>query len=78
MSIEKNIQTERDFFAAMSSQDHQHLLALLAEDIEWIIPGQGWAGRQAARACRRGRGASASAARNRDDLSDAARIRRAG
>lgn len=48
MSIEKNIQTERDFFAAMSSQDHQHLLALLAEDIEWIIPGQGWAlaGRQ--------------------------------
>jgi ketosteroid isomerase-like protein len=43
MSIEKNIQTVKDFFAAMGSDDQQDLLALVAEDIEWVIPGQGWA-----------------------------------
>jgi ketosteroid isomerase-like protein len=43
MSIEKDIQTVRDFFAAMGSDDQQDLLALVAEDIEWVIPGQGWA-----------------------------------
>jgi len=42
MSIEKNVQTVKDFFAAMGGSDRQGLLALCAEDIEWIIPGEGW------------------------------------
>jgi ketosteroid isomerase-like protein len=32
----------KDFFAAMCSGDVQALLALCAEDIEWIIPGEDW------------------------------------
>ncbi len=42
MSIEKNIQTVRDFFAAIGRGDREALLALAAEDIEWIIPGKDW------------------------------------
>jgi ketosteroid isomerase-like protein len=42
MSIEKNIQTVKDFFAAMGRGDREALLALVAEDIEWIIPGKDW------------------------------------
>src|SRR5580692_9285329 len=42
MSIEKNVQVVKDFFAAMGSADKQRLLALAAEDIEWIIPGEDW------------------------------------
>jgi ketosteroid isomerase-like protein len=42
MSIEKNIQIVKDFFAAMGSGDKQSLLALVAEDVEWIIPGKDW------------------------------------
>ncbi|TAX75520.1 nuclear transport factor 2 family protein [Rhizobium ruizarguesonis] len=42
MSIEKNIQTVKDFFAAIGSGDREALLALVAEDIEWIIPGKDW------------------------------------
>src|ERR1700743_3497596 len=42
MSIEKNIQTAMDFFAAISRGDKESLLALVAEDIEWIIPGKDW------------------------------------
>ncbi|MBY5896862.1 nuclear transport factor 2 family protein [Rhizobium ruizarguesonis] len=42
MSIEKNIQTVKDFFAAIGSSDREALLALVAEDIEWIIPGEDW------------------------------------
>ena len=42
MSIEKNIQIVKDFFAAMGSGDKQGLLALVAEDIEWIVPGEDW------------------------------------
>ena len=42
MSIEKNVQIVKDFFAAMGSGDKQGLLALSAEDIEWIIPGEDW------------------------------------
>ena len=41
MSIEKNIQTVKDFFAAIGG-DREALLALVAEDIEWIIPGEDW------------------------------------
>src|ERR1700722_7697865 len=39
MSIEKNIQTVKDFFAAIGRGDREGLLALDAEDIEWINPG---------------------------------------
>ena len=42
MSIEKNIQTVKDFFAAIGSGDKQRLLSLVAEDIEWIVPGEDW------------------------------------
>ena len=42
MSTEKNIQTVKDFFAAIGGGDKEGLLALIAEDIEWIIPGEDW------------------------------------
>ena len=42
MSIEKNVQIVKNFFAAMGSGDKQGLLALSAGDIEWIIPGEDW------------------------------------
>src|ERR1700719_2886261 len=42
MSIEENIQMVKDFFAAMGSYNEHDLLALVTEDIEWIIPGEGW------------------------------------
>jgi ketosteroid isomerase-like protein len=42
MSIEENIQIVKNFFAAMGSYNKQDLLALVAEDIEWIIPGEDW------------------------------------
>ena len=42
MSTEKNIQVVQDFFAAIGSSDKQRVLALVTEDIEWIVPGEGW------------------------------------
>ena len=42
MSTEANVQIVRDFFAALGRGDKQGLLALSAEDIEWIIPGEDW------------------------------------
>lgn len=42
MSIQANVQIVKDFFAAMGGSDRQGLLALCAEDIEWIIPGEDW------------------------------------
>jgi ketosteroid isomerase-like protein len=42
MSIEKNVQVVKDFFAAIGSYNEHDLLALVSEDIEWIIPGDGW------------------------------------
>jgi ketosteroid isomerase-like protein len=42
MSTQENVQIVKDFFAAMGGSDRQALLALAAEDIEWIIPGEGW------------------------------------
>jgi len=41
MSIEENVKIVKDFFAAMGG-DRQALLALVADDIEWIIPGKDW------------------------------------
>ena len=42
MSTDKNVQTVKDFFAAIGRGDREGLLALVAEDIEWIIPGEDW------------------------------------
>lgn len=42
MSIEDNIRTVKAFFAAMGRGDKQAMLEFLAEDIEWIIPGEDW------------------------------------
>src|ERR1700757_1558799 len=42
MSIEKNVQTVKNFLAALGRRDTQALLALVAEDLEWIIPGEDW------------------------------------
>ena len=42
MNIEKNVQTVKNFLAALGSRDKQGLLALSADDIEWIIPGENW------------------------------------
>jgi len=42
MSTEKNIQIVKNFLAAVGRRDQQDLLALSAEDIEWIIPGEDW------------------------------------
>jgi ketosteroid isomerase-like protein len=32
----------KDFLAAMGGRDKQGLLALVAEDFEWIVPGEDW------------------------------------
>jgi len=42
MSTQENVQVVKNFFAAMGSGDQGGLLALSAEDIEWIIPGEDW------------------------------------
>ena len=42
MSIQENVQIVKDAFAAIGRGDKQGLLALSAEDIEWIIPGEDW------------------------------------
>jgi hypothetical protein len=40
MSIQENVQIAKDTFAAIGRGDMQGLLALFAEGIEWIIPGE--------------------------------------
>jgi ketosteroid isomerase-like protein len=42
MSTEQNVQIVKDFFAAAFGGDRAAMLALVAEDIEWIIPGEDW------------------------------------
>lgn len=42
MSIEKNVQTVKNFFAALGRRDKQALLALSSDDIAWIVPGEDW------------------------------------
>jgi len=42
MSTEKNVQIVKNFLAAVGRRDKQDLLALVTEDIEWIIPGENW------------------------------------
>ena len=42
MSTEKNVEVVKNFLAALGRRDKQGLLALSAEDVEWIIPGEDW------------------------------------
>ena len=42
MSTQENVQIVKEFFAALGRGDKQGLLALSAENIEWIIPGEDW------------------------------------
>src|SRR6202046_4739940 len=42
MSTDKNVQTVKDFFAAIGRGDRKGSLALAAQAIEWIIPGEDW------------------------------------
>src|ERR1700688_4732127 len=42
MSTQENVQTVKDFFAAMGGSGREGLLALCAVDFEWIIPGEDW------------------------------------
>ena len=42
MSTQENAQIVKDFFAALGRGDKQGLLALSAEDVEWIVPGEEW------------------------------------
>ena len=51
MTVQKNVQIVKDAYAAFGRGDMQGLLALFADDIEWIIPGE-WplAGRYRGRA----------------------------
>jgi ketosteroid isomerase-like protein len=42
MSTENNVKVVKNFFAAIGRGDKQALPALVADDIEWIIPGEGW------------------------------------
>ena len=42
MSTQENVQIVKDFFAAMGGSDRQTLLALVEEEIEWIVPGDSW------------------------------------
>ncbi len=42
MNTQENVQIVKDVFAAMGRGDERGLLALSAEDIEWIIPGEDW------------------------------------
>jgi uncharacterized protein len=42
MSTQENVQIVKDFFAATGGSDRKAVLALCAEDIEWIVPGDSW------------------------------------
>ncbi len=42
MSAEQNVLTVKDFIAAISRGDDQGVMALVADDIEGIIPGEDW------------------------------------
>ena len=42
MSTQENVQIVKEFFAALGRRNKQGLLALSAEEIEWIIPGEDW------------------------------------
>jgi ketosteroid isomerase-like protein len=45
MSAQANVQLVKNLFAAMDSGDLEAVQALTADDIEWVVPGEG-TGRQ--------------------------------
>ena len=42
MRTQQNVEIVKSFLAALGRRDKQGLLALSAEDMEWIIPGEDW------------------------------------
>ena len=42
MSVQENVQIVKDGYAAFGRGDVQGMFATLAEDIEWIVPGEGF------------------------------------
>ncbi len=42
MSTQENVEVVKSFFAAVGARDEQGLLAVSAENIEWIVPGEDW------------------------------------
>lgn len=42
MGTDRNVQTVKDFFAAIGKGDRDAAFALVSETIEWIIPGDSW------------------------------------
>ena len=42
MGTQENVHIVKEFFGPLGRRDKQGLLALSAEDIEWIIPGEDW------------------------------------
>jgi uncharacterized protein len=42
MSTQENVRIVKNFLAAIGRRDKQGLLALVAEDFEWIVPGENW------------------------------------
>lgn len=42
MSVDQNVKIVKDFFAAIGSGNKDALLALVADNIEWIVPGTDW------------------------------------
>jgi ketosteroid isomerase-like protein len=42
MRTQQNVEIVKNFLAALGRRDKQGLLALSADAIEWIIPGEDW------------------------------------
>jgi hypothetical protein len=42
MSTQENVVIVKRFLGALGNRDEQGLLALSADEIEWVIPGEGW------------------------------------
>ncbi len=42
MGTQQNVEVVKNFLAALGRRDKQGLLALSAEDMDWIIPGENW------------------------------------
>lgn len=40
--MSESVRVVKDFFAAVGRADRQALFALVSEDLEWIVPGEGW------------------------------------
>ncbi len=42
MSTKENVQIVKSFFAAVGAYNKKDLIALVDEDVEWIVPGEDW------------------------------------